>query len=210
MEEYPSNSKLPPREDEPRSQKVIQGEAVQRKTPLGKKIGHTFVQGHGREVWGYVVFDVLLPAARDMVADAATSAVERMLFGEVRSTSRRTGARPTGGSYYNYNKQYANHPGDPRAAESNRTPVRRRNSYDFGEIVLNTRVEAEAVVDQMYDNLEKYGNVQVADLLDMVGKPSNFVDENWGWTSLNGTDVRRVHDGYLLVLPRTEALPKSR
>lgn len=83
---------------------------------------------------------------------------------------------------------------------------RARSTHDFGEIIIDTRVEAEAVIDKMFHQMEKYGQVTVSDLYDLVGITSAYTDNKWGWIDLQGTDIRRTRDGYLLKLPPPDSL----
>ena len=101
MEDYPSNShkkKTPPKaiEEAKKVERVVEGEVIRRKKPLGKRFAELFIGGDAKSVGSYVMFEVLLPAVKDTLADAMSQGVERMLFGEARSTSRRTGRRPGG------------------------------------------------------------------------------------------------------------------
>lgn len=192
--------------EEKQVQKVIQTEVVRRKQPLGKRLAQTFVGGDARSVWGYVAFDVLIPAAKDMFADAVSQGVERMIFGEVRSTSRRTGRRPND-PYISYNR----YSGGMRRQEPDRgsrqTISRRaRASHDFDEIILSTRVEADEVIDRLFDLIAKYESATVADLYDLVGISGSYTDDKWGWLDLRGGGVTRVRNGYLLDLPKPEPL----
>jgi outer membrane protein OmpA-like peptidoglycan-associated protein len=208
--EFPSNSQRRKREEKPPASKkverVIEGEVVRRKKPLGRRLKETFFGGaDATSVWGYVFEDVLLPAARDTVADAVSQGVERMIFGEARSHSRRTGRRP-GENYTNY-PRFSGRRDDPRDRDRDRSISRRgRASFDFDEIILDKRVEAEEVIDSMFMLLEKYDLVTVADLYDLVGIAGNYTDEKWGWTDLRGAGVSRITGGYLLDLPRPEPI----
>ena len=200
--EYPSNSNKQ-RSTEPREkvQRVTRSEVIQRKKPLGKRFKETFLGGDARGVGSYVVLDVLLPALKDMVADAGSQGLERMLYGEVRSTSRRGGYK-SGGliGHTPYNRAYRP---DPREAVSSR---RARATHDFGEFIIETRVEAEHVLNGLLALIEKYDQATVADLYDLLGVTWAYTDSKWGWTDLRGADFRRVREGYLLELPPTESL----
>jgi len=72
--------------------------------------------------------------------------------------------------------------------------------------VLETRVEAEEVIDNLFELISKYDVATMRDVLSMVGEPHNPTHEDWGWTDLRGARVHRVREGYLLDLPRPEAL----
>jgi len=230
MDEFPGNSQRPPQskqkkveptaaptepKTEPkRIEKIVTGEVVQRKRPMSRRLKETFIGGDSQSVGQYVVGDVLVPAAKDMFADALTQFVERMIFGDAGPRSR--GPRSTGGAvrtilkngYTSYDR-VAQGPirQDPRNTGS-QISRRARATHDFNEIILESRAEADAVLGQMYDLLQEYDLVKVAELYDMVGISSNFVEHKFGWTSLAGSGVQRVRGGggYVLVLPSPEQL----
>lgn len=209
--EFPSNRKKDRvQEEKPQERKkterVTQSEVVRRKKPVGKKLSETFIGGDARSVWAFVALDVLIPAAKDMFADAVSQGVERMIYGEAQSRGRRTGRRP-GETYVSYNRMShpaARAPGpDPRQKQLSR---RARASHDFDEIILATRVEAEEVLERLYDLVSKYETATVADLYDLVGLTGSYTDDKWGWFDLRGAGVSRIRNGYLLDLPKPEPL----
>lgn len=212
MDEFPSNSqnvvKKPEKQekatDDKKIEKVVTGEVVQRKKPLGKRMAETFIGGDAHSVGQYVVMDVLIPAAKDTIADAVSQGIERMLFGEVRSTSRRTGAKPSNG-HVSYNRYSGGgHPALKR--EEPKISSRARANHDFDEIILATRPEAEAVIDRLFDLISRYEAATVADLYDLLGITGNYTDDKWGWTDLRGAGALRIRNGYLLDLPKPEPL----
>lgn len=209
--DYQSNSHkakdAKPREErEPKKvEKVVQGEVRMRKKPLGKRFQEVFVGGNADSVWEYIIFDVLVPSAKDTMADAVSQGIERMLFGEARSTSRRTGYRPSGGSgYTSYNRMSRPEPRD----EPRNVSHRNRATHNFDEIILATRIEAEEVIDRLFDLVSRYEAATVADLYELVGASGNYTDDKWGWTDIRGAGVTRVRNGYLLDLPKPEPLDR--
>lgn len=203
--EFPANSRRA-REgsDEKKVDKVIEGSAIRRKKPPGRRFADLFISGDSSSVAQYVFLDVLLPAAKDMIADAVSQGVERMIFGEARSTSRRSGvgSRNHGpGGYVSYNR-YAQKREEPSRGMSRQA----RATHTFDEIVLETRREAEEVLDRLFDMIEKYETATVSDLYELVGETSSFADEKWGWVDLRGAKVSRVRNGYLIELPKPTAL----
>jgi hypothetical protein len=217
VDDYPPNSrksrepKVEPTLPEPekRAEKVVEGEVVRRKKPLGRRFTETFFSGSGRGVVSYIVLDVLLPAAKDTIADVVSQGIERMLFGEARSVSRRTGSRPSGSSgYVSYNRYSSQPPSASRREDPRSTDISRRAraTHDFDEIILATRAEAEEVIGRLFDIVSKYEAATVADLYELLGITSKFTDDRWGWTDIRGAGVTRVRNGYLLDLPRPEPL----
>jgi hypothetical protein len=98
-----------------------------------------------------------------------------------------------------------NNPIGRQSHEDRRTTASVR-THDLDDVLLATRVEAETVIDRMYDLLREYEVVTVADLRSLIGWSSSYTDQKWGWTDLQGTDIRRVRDGYILILPKTTSL----
>lgn len=220
METFPGNQnkevnrKTTPKDasDETPIKKIVSGNVVRQKKPLGRRLSETIVGGSGKSVLEYVVFEVLVPAAKDMIADAASQAIEQMLFGEVRSVSRRraSSSKPSGpGGYVSYNRysgasnNYGGRREDPRDREISR---RARGSHDFDEIVVETRAEAEEVIDKLFELISKYESASVADLYELVGLSAAYTDDKWGWTDFRGAGVTRVRTGYLLDLPKPQPL----
>lgn len=212
--EFPGNSQRPrparPEKTEPRkkAEQVVQGDVIRRKKPLSKRISEIFVGQSPKGAMEFVTFEVLVPAAKDMFADAISQGFERLIFGEARSSSRRTGGyRPGGGTgHISYNRYSGS--GPLRGKEEPRYEMSRRGraAHDFDEIILPTRVEADEVIDRLVEMADKYQAATVGDLYDLVGIDSAHTDEKWGWRNLRDAGITRVRDGYLLDLPRPESL----
>lgn len=208
MEQFPSNSKRPPRtRDEPKKvERVVQGDVRRRKTPLGRRVSQNLIGGDAQSVWGFMFGEVMLPAARDMIADALTGGIERAIFGESSSHGRSRGRRggPIGHVPYN---RYSSPTGRNVRDEPRREISRRgRSTHNFDEIILQTRVEAEEVLDRLDDLCDRYESASVADLYELVGISSNYMDHKFGWISIGGAGVQRVSGGYLLNLPKPEPI----
>lgn len=208
MDQFPSNSQstkkteADPPEEVKKVEKIVSGRVIQRKKPLGRRFLETFF-GKENSVWSYVLHDILIPAAKDTFTDLITQGAERAIYGEPRSASRRTGTRPGGANgYVSYNRFSSG----PRRDEPRIMSQRARATHDFNEIILATRPEAFAVIDQMAELASKYGQVTVSDLYDLVGLSSTFADEKWGWRDIRGIGPTRVTGGYLLDLPQPEHL----
>lgn len=217
--DYPSNSNKDRESDsKPASRKseqpedkkierVTSGDAIRRKQPLGKRFKETFVGGDTKGVVSYVVLDVLIPAAKDMIVDATNGGIERMLFGDTRS-GRRGRNRGSNGyvSYNRYGSGSSRPPWSPDREEPRNLSRRSRASHDFDEIIVETRGEAEEVIDKLFELISRYEQATVSDLYELTGVKGNYTDEKWGWTNFRGAGVSRVRNGYLLDLPKPELL----
>ena len=76
-----------------------------------------------------------------------------------------------------------------------------KEAMDFDQIVIESRGEAEEVLERLGDLVVEYDTVTLGELYRMVGITPSFVDDRWGWTDLRGAPTQRVSNGYVLVLP---------
>jgi hypothetical protein len=210
--DYPGNSKnprpaTPPAEPTKNIESVVTSEVVARKKGFGKRVKEIFIGGDSKTVVQYVVSEVLVPQLKDMLTEGVSSGFERLIYGE--SSRRRPGARPGGGSRPTNYTNYAQRGNNPigRVANQDRPATASLRTHPIEDLLFPSRVEAEAVLERMFDVLEKYQAVTVADLYAMIEWSSNHIDHKWGWEDLHNASVQRVRDGYVLNLSRPIALP---
>jgi hypothetical protein len=197
--EFPPNSEVSKRIVDKEIKRVTSGETVRRKKSLRKQFRETFIAGDVRTAIRYGMFDILLPAARDTVVDVIHGTIDNLFNGNIR---RRGTIPPQSGptGYVSYNRYSMG--GTSRLPSPVRAMSRRaRARHDFDEIILDSRTEAEEVIDRLFDLVSRYETATVADLYELVGLASTHPDNKWGWTDLRGAGVSRVRDGYLLDLP---------
>lgn len=193
-----TNRKKSTKKDEaekPKVNKVVKGEVHQKKKGLGHKVKETMAGDDARSVGSYILFDVIIPAAKNMLADAASQGAERLLFGDTRGRARVQGR----GGYASYGSMYRR--SDERSGARTITN-RARSTHDFDEIILEERGEAEEVLDQLAVLVDDYGHAKISDLYELVGITGNYTDDKWGWTDLRGSSTSRVRQGYRLDLPK--------
>ena len=94
--------------------------------------------------------------------------------------------------------KYYDRKDDSRRADTSRT----RTGYNYDDIILQTRGEAEEVLSRMDEIIDTYGVVSVSDLYDLVGITGNYTDNKYGWTNIRNAKPIRVRDGYMLDLPK--------
>lgn len=191
IENYPSNSfkskettKAPV--EQKKLEKVVVGQVrTKKKSGVGKFLSG-FIADDAQSIKSYLFKDVVVPTIKKTITDI----VDMILYG---GTSKRksTASRVSYRSYYD----------DPRdSRRETRTP-----GYSYDDIILETRGDAEEVLDQLNDLIDTYKIASVADLYDLVGISGNYTDNKYGWTNLSNADVVRTRDGFALKLPR--ALP---
>lgn len=207
MDEYPSNSRLrqpakPPIEEEKKPvERVTTGSVRRRKRSLGRRFSEFIAGDDTKGVMEYVFMDVLIPAGKDMIADAVSQGVERKLFGEIRGRGRGP-FRGSGAGWTPYNRTSS-----LRREEPQRMSRRARAAHNFDELILDSRAEADTVLNGLYSLIQEYEEATVRDLYDLCGETASYTDEKFGWTDLGGANIRRVSGGgYTVILPRPEQL----
>lgn len=184
--------------EKPRMEKVIQGTVKTRKKSDISKLKDNFIAEDAATIKTYLLTDVLLPAMKNMIEDMVTNGIRMLLRGD-------TAARKSGGgsaSKIQYNRMYDRRDDDRRPSMNYRS----RSAYDFDDIILETRGEAEAVIDRLCEAIEVYNQASVGDLNDLVGRTGNYTDNDYGWYNLRGARAVRTRDGYVLDLPRVVPL----
>lgn len=208
MTDFPPNS-YKSREapaDDKKVESVVEGRVTRRKKSPGKRFGELFFTGDTDTVTRYVLLDVLLPAVKDMIYDGFSTLLDQKLFGETRGGTRRPGRRPgsSGGSsnYVSYNRYNTREREDPRPRMSQQA----RATHSFDEVVLDTRIDAENVLNKLEDLITRYDAASVSDLYNLINETSSHADEKWGWTDIRDAAVHRTRGGYLLDLPKPQPI----
>lgn len=211
-ESYPSNS-IKQREvigapktteKKPAVEQIVTGKVRKQKKGFFKRVSQSIFGDDTKSVGAYVLQDILIPAAKDLVVDTIRGGIEVAVYGERQSR----GSRGRNSGYTNYDKVSYRSDREKERGRDDRRDISRsaRSRHDFDDIVLETRGEAEDVRMHLVDMCYDYGQATVADFYDLVGVTSSFTDNKYGWTDLRSASVSRVRDGYLINLPRTELL----
>ena len=197
-------------ETQTRKKKVITGEIVERKKGIFERLAITMVGPEGLPgIARYLGKEVLLPAVKDMTFNAFQSGLSMLLYGGERRNSSNAG-RPT------YNNQWA-HP-TQRTSTTTRTnyqqtskqaPVEARGGVL--EFVIPNRADASAVLNQLRDDIDRFGRASIADYYDYIGvddKYSAYTDHTHGWSDLHTATILPVRDGsgYIIEFPPVEIL----
>lgn len=197
-ENYPSNSHKSKMQNnrpaEKNVEKVISGTAHTRKKSASRKLSDIFIKDDIENVGSYVVSDILIPSLKKLIVDVVTDGVNMIFYGETGGPRQKSTA-----SKVSYQRYY-----DDR----NRQPMqysnihRTRTGYEYEDIVLSSRGEAESVLERMNELVDMYGMVTVADMYDLVGVTGQYTDNAYGWTNVRNADIVRIRDGYVIKLPK--------
>ena len=197
MNEYQPNSHKAKAEQtalegQKKVEKVIKGTAKVKKNEF-RKFADVFISEDVKKVKSYVLMDVLVPTIKKAIVDIVSDGVSMIFFGG----TKRSSSGGSSASRISYSSYY-----DRR---DDRRPAPSSVRYGYDDIILDSRGEAEEVLERMRELIDTYNIASVADLYDLVGIPSNHTDNKYGWTNLRNADIQSVREGWLLKLPR--ALP---
>ena len=167
-----------------------------KKKTFGQKLKESLFGEDIKNVPEYMFFDVVIPALKKNTVDLVNGAVNMALFGNPRSSSsgkfasgertKVTSSIYSGGSSY-----------------TRRENMRRKR---LGELIFESKDEAEYVIDQLQDLIDTYGSASIEDLNYILGEPSSYTDANWGWTNLRGASAIGCSDGWALDMPTPKAI----
>ena len=178
---------------------VVKGKVKIKKEPISRKFSDVFLSDTVDNVKSYVIFDVVVPAVKNLIVDMITNGTEMLVNGR---SSGRSGRRP--GDRENYTRfSRGNNIGRNEVVRG--TP---RNRYGYKEVIFDSRGDAREVLDCMYDILDKFKMVSVADYYELghAEECETYTDRKYGWFNLDGAEIVRDSDGYRIMLPRTELL----
>lgn len=188
---YQSNSKkskINTVEDKNKVDKIVKGKV---KTKKKNSILASFINDDLQDIKKYIVEDVLIPTIKKTITDVVKNSIDMFFYGEV-SRSRSNSSRISYSSYYDRDRESRSRS--------------RRNSLLIDDIVLESRAEAEEVLDRLDEMIEEFGMASVLNLYDLIGVTAPFTADKYGWTDIRNATAVRVRDGYLLKLPRVMPL----
>lgn len=190
-------------------EKVVNSEITQKKPGLARRFKNTFFGGDAKSAAANVAAEVLLPAVRNLLVDAGTEGIRRVVYGDNppardrgygganRRTPRTTYSHPVRRNRYDRN-DYAQLPDQPPRLKPTVSPT---DDVEFPELA-----DAERVLEHMYMILEQYERVSAADFLDLCGLPTTHTDNKWGWRHLPASAVQQTRSGWVLNLPPAEPI----
>lgn len=174
-------------EEKKKLEKVVVGQVKTKKKNGMSKLVSGFVSDDAHNIKSYLVKDVVIPTIKKTITDI----VDMILYGGKHKSSRTPASRVSYRSFYD----------EPRERRESVAV----QAYNYDDIILDSRGDAEEVLDRLNELIDTYKIASVADLYDLVGISGNYTDNRYGWTNLSNAYVDRTRDGYQLKLPR--ALP---
>lgn len=180
---------------------VVKGSVMDRNKTGAMRWWRMIFEEDVSSVVKYLGQDVLVPKIKDTIYDLITTGLSRSIYHDDRKVSNRsTGERTSYTTFYASSGKSTTRQKDVEIEE--------KQELDYKNMLFADRSDVETVIKNMKDAIDIYHQVTVGDLYDLVGKTGAFTDHKYGWTEkdVHLFGVRRVRNGYLLVVPTAYAL----
>ena len=201
MEEYRPNSNRFKEEqrtkEREKQEKVVTGKVVTKKPSKFRKITNEFISDEAKNVKYFIFGEVLIPTIKNAISDIVRNGVDMILFGESRPGNKRSAANRVSYRDY-YDRDYKTRNDRPSL----------NSGYFFDDIILDSRGEAQDVLDRLDEIMDSYKLVSVADLYDLVGITPPPTANGYGWTNIRNADIVRVRNGYLIKMPKAAPIDR--
>lgn len=183
MDEFKPNSHKSKESLEKKVKKaVVTGARTKKKSEI-KKFTDIFISDDLQNVKSYVLLDVFIPALKKAISDI----VDMLLYGETERTKKSNASKVSYRSFY----------------EKEAKPYQKANvDVDFCYVEVDTRRDAEAILNAMDEIVSTYGVVSVADMYDLAQIEHSFTHTKYGWTDVRNASVVRNRNGYVLKMPK--------
>lgn len=133
------------------------------------------------------IFDTVLPIVQPLFKEGVR-AIGDAIMDAVLNDARPQPQQRSNTPYHSYS----------RSTTKARKPV---GNNRVANIVLTERREVSNIIDKLQDIIDQYEVATVADLYSLVGLPSKYVDNDWGWSDIGSPRTVRVDGGFQIVLP---------
>lgn len=190
--DYKSNShksKKEVKKEEKKIEKVVTGSVKKKKKNKVTKLTSVFLPEDVTSVKDYILQDALIPAVKKFITDS----VDMILYGETGSKKKRSS------SFVSY-RDFSD-----KRERKGYNDYKSRTMFDYDDIFLESRRDAENVLKQMHDIINDYEILSVADMFDLVGEPANYTMNKYGWRNIDNAEIVHTREGYKIKMPR--ALP---
>lgn len=167
--------------------------------PATKRFMHSVFAENPGELSKQVGRNVIIPRLKAGLEEAFNSFLSGMLWGDGASRPISTMVKGTvlRGGGVNY-QGISSQPSGLQMAQAASRP----EAGPYKDLVCPSQQIAETLLANMYDLMNQYRVVSVADLREMAGITPATSDNAYGWHSLDNARISKVRDGYLLEMPR--------
>ena len=201
MEEYKPNShkfkESQQLQETQKVKKVTSGVVKTKKKSEVSNLKSIFISEDIRNVGEYILTDVIIPAVKNALSDTVSNGINMLLYGDA-GRNRKSSAPKI-----SYSQYYADR--NVGGAVVNRNAA--RTGWDYDEITFESRGDAERVLTELDEAIDRYGVISVGDLYNAAGVTTdNYAVNKYGWTNIRSAEVIRARDGYVIKMPKASPL----
>ena len=197
-----TKDEVPNKKPRAKKEALVQSATVRKKGVVERLVGGLLGPNGIRAIGAYVGHEIIVPMIKNAFVDSMTTGINMAVFKDQPQPNRRNNPGWNNRQHQNtnrvqYDKSYQNN-----QVNQYQSPNTRRTIYAIREAVFPNREEALMVLDNMMNEIDKYGQVSVADYYDWIGiGDSTFADVSYGWDDLTRARVVSVRGGYAISLP---------
>lgn len=176
--------------------KVVTGPVKVKKKNEISKLKDMIISEDASSIKSVVLTDVILPGIKGLCEEALIFAAKMLFRGTDSAKRRYSDDRIAYRSLY-----------DSRDRERDRRYIETKSrGYTYDDIIFRTRGDAELVLTQLEEIIDRYGMVSIADYNEAAGVTGEYTDVKYGWKDLRSAEIKPVRDGYIIDLPRAKPL----
>lgn len=176
---------------------------VEKKPLIAKKkwsILDCFYNTSEKNFGEYFVQDLLVPNVNKMIGTVLHEVVTKV-FGVDNGFGPTTPYHFTNGWSWSSNPNYVNYSAQSTASQQNK-PSKPQAGSDLGSYAMQTREDAERVLEGLEAYIEQYDVVPVSAFFSLIGVTAPYTYNDYGWNSLAEARVVSVGNGFAIHFPR--------
>lgn len=173
---------------------VVSEGAKTRKRSEASKFAKLFLADDISSTKDYVVDEILVPKAKDLISTFFKSVIDSLLYGRGGGYS---GGQPVRTSTFSYQDYYSSPIGQTRAYSGARS-----SDPMFDEILFPTYASATEACARMDEIISRFGVATVGNLFELANIKVPYTAERWGWSDFSSARVTRVNGGFVIKTPR--------
>lgn len=158
----------------------------------------------GKGIWA----DVLCPALKDTLYNTIDTGARRAIFKDDDDDYYDRGYGRYGRRRRDYNSISRRRSSDYQGSSNRqRSAGRPRSSYEVDEIIFDNYADAEAVIDALTEQLDRYDQVSVGEYYSACDLTPVSTDFNRGWYDLRGVEIVKAGRGkWTIDFPKAQPL----
>lgn len=188
MENYEPNSNKYKKEENKHKELKPVTKGKKYKRPKANPLVSMIIGDDVDNTKSYILDEILIPYIKKTVSDV----INAILFKGENKPHGSTGSRV---SYQNYYK-------------NNDSQISRRASKApiYDDVFVETKAEAEDILETLDEILDVYGTVSINDLYDVADLTGISTGDNYGWDNLRNARILRAGNGWIIKMPRLKPL----